>query len=82
MARIQVYVPDEMHRRIKDAGISPSELLQRAVEDELRRRDLLVEVDKYIAELVDEVGEPSAAEREYARRFVDEMLRGRDRATA
>lgn len=38
-------------------------LLQRAVEAELRRQELLEETDRYLAGLIAEVREPSAMER-------------------
>ena len=33
-----------------------------AVRDGLRRRELVAEAERYLAELIDEVGEPSAEE--------------------
>ena len=44
--------------QVKDRG-SASELLQKAVRAELRRLDLLAETDRYVADLVAEVGPPS-----------------------
>ena len=60
MPRMQVYLPDELYRAVKERGLPASELLQEAVQAELRRRDLNEEADQYLAELVDEVGAPSA----------------------
>ena len=40
----------------------PLELLQEAVRAELRRQELLEHTDAYLAELVAEVGDPSASE--------------------
>jgi post-segregation antitoxin (ccd killing protein) len=79
MPRLQVYLSDEQHRQLKELGLSPSELLQRAVHDEARRRELEAATDDYLAELVDEVGEPSAADREYARHFVAQLATPADR---
>jgi len=56
---MQVYLPDELYRAVKERGLPASELLQEAVHAELRRRDLNEEADRYLAELVDEVGAPS-----------------------
>lgn len=61
MPRMQVYLPDELYDEVKQRGISPSELLQQAVRAELRRTALQEETDRYVAELVEEVGGPSAA---------------------
>ena len=60
MPRMQVYLPDELYAAVKNRGLSPSELLQDAVRAELRRQDLLEQTDRYLAELIDDVGEPSA----------------------
>jgi post-segregation antitoxin (ccd killing protein) len=60
MPRLQVYLPEDLYRAVKDRRLPASELLQGAVRAELRRQDLLAETDRYLAELVDEVGEPSA----------------------
>lgn len=59
MPRMQVYLPDELYRAVKDRGLPASELLQGAVRDELRRRRLLEATDEYLDELIAEVGEPS-----------------------
>ena len=57
---MQVYLPEDLYRAIKDRGLPASELLQRAVQAELRRQALLEETDRYLKELVAEVGVPSA----------------------
>ena len=61
MPRLQVYLPDELYRVVKERQLPASELLQGAVRAELRRQELLEETDRYLSELVDEVGEPSPA---------------------
>ncbi|HEX6392608.1 MAG TPA: hypothetical protein VFZ97_04155 [Acidimicrobiales bacterium] len=61
MPRLQVYLPEDLYRAVKERRLPASELLQGAVRAELRRRELLAETERYLAELVDEVGEPSAA---------------------
>ncbi len=63
MARMQVYLPDDLYEQIKSRGLPASELLQRAVRAELRRLDLLAETDRYVASLVAEVGGPGPAHR-------------------
>jgi post-segregation antitoxin (ccd killing protein) len=60
---MQVYLPDDLYKALKERGLPASELLQDAVEAELRRQRLNDEATSYVAELVDEVGEPSARER-------------------
>lgn len=61
MPRMQVYLPDDLYRAIKDRELPASELLQKAVRAELRRQELLGQTDRYLAELIAEVGEPTAA---------------------
>lgn len=61
MPRMQVYLPDELYREVKERGLPASELLQDAVRAELRRQGILKETERYLAELQDKVGEPSAA---------------------
>ncbi len=59
---MQVYLPDELYQQVKRRGLPASELLQEAVRAELRRQDLLAETDRYLADLVAEVGEPGPQE--------------------
>ena len=60
---MQVYLPEAMYEQVKARGLPVSELLQKAVRAELRRQDLLAETDRYLADLIAEVGAPSAAQR-------------------
>ena len=60
MPRMQVYLPEDLYRAVKDRGLPASELLQRAVEAELRRQGLLEETERYLQDLVAEVGAPNA----------------------
>ena len=55
-----MYLPEDLYRVVKDRGLPASELLQRAVEAELRRQELLEETDRYLQDLVTEVGVPDA----------------------
>ncbi len=59
MPRMQVYLPDDLYDELKARELPASELLQEAVRAELRRQMLLDETDRYLEELVAEVGEPS-----------------------
>ncbi len=59
MPRMQVYLPDKLYDAVKERELSPSELLQDAVRAELRHQALLEETDRYLAELIDDIGEPS-----------------------
>jgi hypothetical protein len=64
---MQVYLPDDLYDSVKKRGLPASELLQKAVRAEIRRQDLLAETDRYVGDLVSQVGEPNAAERARAR---------------
>lgn len=57
---MQVYLPDDLYDELKARELPASELLQQAVRAELRRQMLLDETDRYLEELIDEVGQPSA----------------------
>ena len=63
---MQVYLPEELHRQVKDRQLPVSELLQRALQAELRRLDLLAETERYVTALTEDVGIPTAAERRRA----------------
>ena len=75
MPRMQVYLPDAMYRQVKARGLPVSELLQRAVQTELRRQDLLAETDRYLAELDVELGESTPAQRARATAFARRLVR-------
>jgi hypothetical protein len=62
MPRMQVYLPDDLHRAVKERGLPASELLQEAVRVELRRQDLLAATGEYLDELLVEVGQPTPEE--------------------
>ena len=76
---MQVYLPDELYRAVKERELPASELLQEAVEAELRRQRLNEEAASYVEELVAEVGEPSARDRARAAAIARRI---RDRAAA
>jgi hypothetical protein len=81
MPRIQAYLPADLYDAVKERGLSPSELLQRAVRSELRRLDLLAETDGYLKDLVRRVGSPSARERAQAEAWAKRITtRGRRKA--
>ena len=75
MPRMQVYLPEATYKQVKARSLPVSELLQKAVQAELRRQDLLAETDRYLADLVAEVGVPSAAQRARARALARRLSR-------
>ena len=66
MPRVQVYLPDDLHEQLKQRGLPASELLQIALRAELERQDALDETERYLDELIAEVGEPSPRQRSQA----------------
>lgn len=66
MARVQVYLPDDLHEQLKRRGLPASELLQIALRAELERQDALDETERYLDELIAEVGEPGQRQRRQA----------------
>ncbi len=79
---MQVYLPDDLYKLVKKGRLPASELLQEAVRAEVRRRALLHETDKYIADLSAEVGRPSARQRSRANEIATQVLqRSRRRAS-
>lgn len=69
MPRMQVYLPEELYKAVKERHLPASELLQEAVRAELRREQLRRETDRYVEELASEVGQPSAGAVERAERL-------------
>ena len=72
---MQVYLPADLYKLIKTRRLRASELLQQAVRAEVRRQELLSKGDKYLADLVAEVGEPSARQRVRARAIAERIAR-------
>ena len=72
---MQVYLPEAMYEQVKTRRLPVSELLQKAVQTELRRQDLLAETDRYLADLIAETGEPSASQRARAGALASRLAR-------
>ena len=71
---MQVYLPDDLHAAVKEHGFPASEMLQKAVREEIRRLELIKAGEEYLAELRAEVGEPSPADEAWARDIVDQVI--------
>ena len=74
---MQVYLPDDLYKAVKERQLPASELLQEAVRAELRRQELLGEADRYLHELASEVGKPSAETTDRANRLAGDIGRRR-----
>jgi post-segregation antitoxin (ccd killing protein) len=71
--RIQVYVAEDLHAELKARKIKSSELFQDAVRAEINRQKKIEGLERYLAELVEEVGEPTAADEAYASALIDHL---------
>ena len=69
-----MYLPDDLYDLVKTRRLPASELLQGAGRAEVRRRQLLAEGDKYVAELIAEVGKPTARQRAAATAVVKKLV--------
>ncbi len=76
MARVQLYLPDDLHLEAKTKGLLLSNLLQGAVRAALREERLGAEMDRYLTELRDEVGEPSKLAKKRAAAWAERVLTG------
>jgi post-segregation antitoxin (ccd killing protein) len=72
---MQVYLPDDLYEVVKTRRLAASELLQNAVRAEVHRQELLAETDKYLADLVAQVGKPTARQRARAKNTVERIAR-------
>lgn len=63
---MQVYLPDDLHRAVKERGLPASELLQDAIRAELNRQDKISALNEYLEELKAEVGEATSEEDAWA----------------
>jgi len=78
---MQVYLPDDLYELVKARGLPASELLQKAVRAELHRLDLLAESDRYLADLISQVGQPTVSEQARAKAVAGRIAgRGRRKA--
>lgn len=82
MPRMQVYLPEPLYAEVKSRKLRVSELLQEAIRVEIRRRDLVAEGERYVAELRAEVGEPDPADGAWARDLARRLARRDERAAS
>lgn len=82
MPRMQVYLPEPLYAEVKSRKLRVSELLQEAIRVEIRRRDLVAEGERYVAELRAEVGESDPADVAWARDLARRLARRDERAAS
>jgi len=76
MARVQVYVPDELHEQLKRYEIPASELFQAAVRAEVERRRAIAEFEQWLAETESEPATdvPTADDVRWSEAFVKQLI--------
>jgi hypothetical protein len=72
---MQVYLPDDLFKLVKARKLPASELLQKAVREEVRRQTLRAETDRYLAGLLADVGPPTEGQRARARLVAQRLAR-------
>jgi hypothetical protein len=75
MPRMPVYLPEDLYDIVKSRRLPASKLLQKAVQAEIRRLDLVEAGARYLDELTAQVGEPRPAERARARAVAERIAR-------
>jgi post-segregation antitoxin (ccd killing protein) len=77
MARVNITVPDELLQRAREADLNVSRIASAALANELDRLAKIAELDRYLADLDDELGPPSEEELAAARAWVDGVLQAK-----
>ena len=72
---MQVYLPDDLHAAVKEHGFPASEMLQKAVREEIRRLELIKAGEEYLAELRAEVGPSTPESKAWAEEIVGQVAR-------
>jgi hypothetical protein len=78
---MQVYLPDDLYRAVKERGLAASELLQEAIRVELRRQELLEASDEYLSELLNDVGQPTPEQKTRAQAIARRLVRRAEQVT-
>lgn len=81
MPRVSIWLPEELHRQAKELGLPISELAQRAIRDELLRREKRAAMGAYLAELDAELGPATPEEEAEAEAWAKRVL-GEERPKA
>ena len=82
MPRMQVYLPEPLHKEAKSRNLPVSELLQEAIRVEVRRRELREAGADHLSDLLAEVGEPAPADSAWAQDLARRLARRADRAAS
>lgn len=74
MARVNITVPDDLVAEAKARGWNISRMTMQALRDELERQRRIEELDRYLAQLDDELGPIPQEELDEAEAWVDRIL--------
>ena len=74
MARVNITVPDELVAEAKARGWNISRMTMQALRDELERQRKIEELDRYLAQLDDELGPIPQEELDEAEAWLDRIL--------
>lgn len=74
MDRVNISIPEELHRRAKEAGLNISKLTRAAIIQELERLAKIEAFDRYLAELEAELGSPTDEQVAEAKAWADEVF--------
>ena len=70
---MQVYLPDRLYAGVKEHSLPASEMLQTAVDRELRKIEARHNIDAYLADLEADIGPPGIAETAAAEAWAQEI---------
>lgn len=74
MARVNITVPDDLVAEAKGRGWNISRMTMQALRDELERQRKIEELDRYLAQLDDELGPIPQEELDEAESWLDRIL--------
>jgi len=72
---MQVYLPDDLHAAVKEHGLPASDMLQKAVREEIRRLVLIKAGEEYLEKLRAEVGPSTPESKAWAEEIIRQVVR-------
>jgi len=72
---MQVYLPDDLHAAVKEYGLPASDMLQKAVREEIRRLELIKAGEEYLEKLRAEVGPSTPESKAWAEEIIRQVVR-------
>ena len=78
MDRVNISIPEDLHKQAKEAGLNISKLARNAIEEELERLDKIAALDKYLAELDAQLGPISPEEEAQAQALIERIYGPRE----